>query len=264
MSQGEEAAYACCSIGIGRWYWAVWTNGEEARALADPQAQGYEKSARAAEAKAVEAAGPRSNRLPGRWASAYKRRGTAGAEGAGQREKPKSRLSRRAVAPPRPEAPARPTFLYVASESDRPGARGEVVIVRHRIVRRTAGKIYIDREPFREDGIPEAPKPRTLAVDRQVLRQEGRFPHRGSYFYATEEAGIRDVHAALTARHAWCAALGVEFPCSAESIKAAYRRLVRERHPDAGGNPAEFLALEQAYREALAYLSPPDAGTEPD
>jgi DnaJ-domain-containing protein 1 len=155
--------------------------------------------------------------------------------------------------------------LYSASESDRPG---EVAVARHRIVRQNPRKIHVDREPFREEewtsreeGGPDAPKPRTLAVDRDALRRQGRAPHRGSFFYASEEDGIRDVHAALTSKHAWCASLGVKFPCSAESVKAAYRRLARTTHPDAGGDPAEFRAVEQAYRDALAYFAPIDGAT---
>jgi len=265
MTRDEDTAYACCSIGIGRWYWVVWTNETDARAGADPLASGYEKTREASEKKAVEAAGPQSKRLPAKWASGFKRRGAVRTEEAGKRDKPKSRLSRPADA--RASRPNRPTFLYVASECDRPGSRGEVVVVKHRIVRQTARKIHVDREPFREEEwhsqagdepATEAPKPRMLAVDREVLRREGRFLHRGSYFYASEADGVRDVHKGLTDRHAWCAALGVSFPCSAGSIKAAYRRLARESHPDAGGDPAEFRAIEQAYREALAYFSFPD------
>jgi hypothetical protein len=259
----EDAAYACCSIGIGRWYWAVWANEADARAAAKPLASGYEKTGEAAERQAAEAAGPQSKRLPTKWASRYKRGGAALTEEPGN--KPRSRLSRRAVTPAKANVPARPTFLYVAFESDEAGSRGEVVIVRHRIVRKTAKKIFVDREPFCEgerDGgegaDTEAPRTRTLAVDREMLRREGRVAHRGAYFYASEDDGIRDVHAGLTARHAWCATLGVRFPCTAASIKSAYRRLALKKHPDAGGDSGEFLAVEQAYREALAYFASPD------
>ncbi|WP_165069853.1 DnaJ domain-containing protein [Paludisphaera rhizosphaerae] len=271
MTQGEETAYACCSAGIGRWCWFVWASEEEAKDLASPVSRGYEKNADAAERKAVEAAGEGAKRLPTKWASGYLRHGgrSGGGEEAAPRVKPKSRLSRRpdTNAPARPKAPARLAFLYAASESDQPGSRGEVEVVRHRIVRQTAGKFYVDREPFREEEWtgqePDAPKPRTLAVDRETLRREGRFPHRGSNFYISEDAGIREVHATLTARHPWCATLGVRFPCSPQSIKAAYRRLAREAHPDAGGDPAEFRAVERAYREALAYFASPDDTAKP-
>jgi hypothetical protein len=274
MIPNENAAYACCSIGIGRWYWVTWASDTDAKALAPPLASGYEKTAAAAEKKAAESAGPQSKRLPAKWASAYKRRGghASGAEEVERRAKPRSRLSRVAGIPARPSSSARLTFLYAAFESEQADARGEVVVVKHRIIRQSARKIYIDRAPFREEErqnreegspTPDATKPRTLAIDRETLRREGRFPYRGTSFYASEENGIRDVHAGLTSRHAWCATLGVRFPCSVESIKTAYRRLARETHPDAGGDPVEFRALEQAYREALAYFSSPDDGAKP-
>lgn len=268
MTPDEETAYACCSVGIGRWCWIAWASESDAREGARPLAEGYEKSAEAAERKAVESAGPASKRLASKWASAYKRGGATRAEDGGDRAKPKSRPGRRA--PAKAIVAARPAFLYVASEDERAGSRGEVIIVKHRIVRQTAAKIHIDREPFREDEAPgegpdpEAPKPRTLAVDREVLRREGRAPHRGSYFYATEEKGIRGVHADLTSRHAWCAALDVSFPCSPGSIKSAYRRLAREKHPDAGGSTAEFQAVERAYREAIAYFASPEDAAKLD
>ncbi len=149
-------------------------------------------------------------------------------------------------------------------------------MARHRIVRQNARKIHVNCEPFDEDewarrgegggeSSETAPKSRTLAVDRVTLRTEGRFrcrhAHRDLVFYASEQDGIRDVEAALTAKYAWCAALGVRFPCSADSIKTAYRRLAIASHPDAGGDPADFRTVEQAYREALAYFTQVDDAT---
>ena len=108
-------------------------------------------------------------------------------------------------------------------------------------------------------------RPRTLAVDRLALRKEGRF-HVGRAqadltFYASEQAGISDVEAALTAKHPWCAVLGVRFPCSVDDIKAAYRRLAFISHPDRGGDAAEFRSVERAYRAAMAYSSKADDAT---
>jgi hypothetical protein len=282
----EIPAYACCSIGIGRWFWVAWGSESEARTSSPALASGYEATAAAAGRKATEAAGPRTKNLPAKWASAYKRRGAVAARTGGTREdadggskiRPRARMTRPGGAPGNGAGATRLAFLYAASESDRPDAPGQVVVVRHRIVRQNARKFYVEREPFREEdwaqraegggGSPAgAPKPRTLAVDRDTLRREGRFPHRRShresYFYASEEDGIRAVQAALTSKHAWCAALGVRFPCSAESVKSAYRRLVRTAHPDVGGDPARFRAVEQAYREALAYFARVDGATPP-
>jgi DnaJ domain len=281
----EVPAFACCSAGIGRWFWVAWASESDARALSPALASGYEASAARAEAKAVERVGPRLKRLPAKWASGYKRRGGAASRSSRDREgggddatRPKARIGRLRGRSRRDVDATRLAFLYSAAGREPPDSLGHVAVARHRIVRRTAGKIHVECDPFDEDewarrgeggeGAPgDAPKVRTLAVDRVTLRTEGRFRirhgHRDLTFYASEEEGIRDVEAALTARYAWCATLGVRFPCSADSIKAAYRRLARTLHPDAGGDPAEFRRVEQAYREALDYFSQADDAVLP-
>ena len=45
--------------------------------------------------------------------------------------------------------------------------------------------------------------------------------------------------------------LGLRPPASLDDIKAAYRRKALEAHPDRGGDPAEFHAVEAAYRQLL-------------
>ena len=281
---GEVPAFACCSVGIGRWFWVAWESESEARALAPALASGYEASAARAEGKAVERVGPRLKRLPARWASGYKRRGGAAARmpgadeeaGGGGATGPRARIGRPRGPSRRDGGTARLAFLYAATGREPPDSLGHVAVARHRIVRQNARKIHVNCEPFDADAWAlrgergeepsgDAPKTRTLAVDRATLRTEGRFvchhAHRELTFYASEEDGIRDVEAALTAKHAWCATLGVRFPCSADSVKAAYRRLAMASHPDAGGDPAEFRAVERAYREALAYFAQADDAT---
>jgi hypothetical protein len=274
----ELPAYACCSVGIGRWFWVTWKNESDARALSPALASGYVATAVAAERKAIEVAGPRMKHLPAKWASAYKRRGGVVASAGrteedangGSKIRPKARRTRPVGAFQKGDGATRLAFLYSAFESEQPDSPGEVVVVRHRIVRQNARKIYIDRAPFHEEewehraeeavaSSAGAPKTRTLAVDRDTLRREGRFRHRIShrelFVYANEEDAIRDVEEGLTSRHTWCATLGVRFPCSAESVRSAYRQLARTAHPDAGGDPAVFRTIEQAYREALAYFT---------
>src|SRR3954447_5311500 len=273
----EVPAFACCSVGIGRWFWIAWESESAARVLSPALASGYEASAARAEAKAVEQLGPRLKRLPARWASGYKRRGgiaarvpsTEAEAGSGDTLKPKARIGRPGGPSRRDGGATRLAFLYSATGREPPDSLGHVAVARHRIVKQNARKIHVDCDPFDEDewarrgdrggeSSGDAPKTRTMAVDRVALRKEGRFrcrhAHRELTFYVSEEDGIRDVEAALTAKYAWCATLGVRFPCSANSINAAYRRLAIASHPDAGGDPAEFRAVEQAYREALAYF----------
>jgi hypothetical protein len=266
----EIPAFACCSVGIGRWFWVAWANESDARGLAQPLASGYEKSAERAEETVVARLGSEVKRLPAKWASGYKRDGVAKAgTGSGKREdRIKSRFDRLAAKPKRAPEAQRLAFLFSVIAREPPDSHGHVTVTRHRIVKQTTGKTHVDREPFDENewasrsernaGSPEiVPRPHTVAVDRHTLRKEGRY-HVGRAdltFYGSEEAGIRDVEEALTAKYAWCAVLGVRFPCSVDDIKAAYRRLALSSHPDRGGGPAEFQSAEQAYRAALAYFS---------
>jgi hypothetical protein len=46
--------------------------------------------------------------------------------------------------------------------------------------------------------------------------------------------------------------LGLTAEATVDEIKAAYRRLAMERHPDRGGDEKEFVELQAAYEEALA------------
>jgi hypothetical protein len=274
----EVPVFACCSVGIGRWFWAAWESEAEARALSPAMATGYESSADRAEFKAAERLGPGLKRLPAKWASGYKRRGGTSARvpglerGVGGHGETGSgaRFGRHGGRPKRHEVSPRLAFLYCATEREPPDSLGHVEVTRHRIVKQTARKFHVECDPFDEDewasraeragASPEGtPKARTLAVDRATLRAEGRFrcgrTHPGLTFYASPEDGIRDVEATLTAKYSWCARLGVRFPCSADSIKAAYRRLAKTSHPDAGGDPAEFRTIEQAYRAAMTYFA---------
>jgi len=46
------------------------------------------------------------------------------------------------------------------------------------------------------------------------------------------------------------AALGLSDSASLEEVKLAYRNRARELHPDLGGDPLEFEALQAIYNEA--------------
>jgi|SRR6056297_2086275 len=47
-----------------------------------------------------------------------------------------------------------------------------------------------------------------------------------------------------------CAVLGVHWPVEPDEVKRAYRRLVKEAHPDVGGDQERFRQIQEAY-EAL-------------
>ncbi len=48
----------------------------------------------------------------------------------------------------------------------------------------------------------------------------------------------------------WWEVLGVSQTASPDDVRAAYRGLVRQHHPDAGGDPEKFLAIQRAYEAA--------------
>lgn len=49
-------------------------------------------------------------------------------------------------------------------------------------------------------------------------------------------------------------ALGLQFPCSEEELKQAYRRRVKALHPDRGGDQRRFLLLQSHFEQALRLL----------
>ena len=49
-------------------------------------------------------------------------------------------------------------------------------------------------------------------------------------------------------------ALGLVMPCTAEDVLAAYRRKVKQLHPDRGGDRREFLRLQAQFEEAMAFV----------
>ena len=44
------------------------------------------------------------------------------------------------------------------------------------------------------------------------------------------------------------------WPCTMDELKAAYRRLVKEAHPDVGGSAAEFRRIDEAYEHVAAEI----------
>ena len=180
----QDAAFACCSAGIGRWFWVAWASESDARALAPALASGYREERRRGREEGRRVGRPRDE-APAREVGLRLQatRGPRGPHRGGSRDRGQAQESAEPPGRHRPgkePGQTRLAFLYSASEGDRPG---EVAVARHRIVRQNPRKIHVDREPFREEewarreeGGPDAPKPRTLAVDRDTLRTRGAGP----------------------------------------------------------------------------------------
>jgi hypothetical protein len=50
-------------------------------------------------------------------------------------------------------------------------------------------------------------------------------------------------------------ALGLTMPCTADDVLAAYRRKVKQLHPDRGGSRREFLRLQLHFEQAMAVVA---------
>ncbi len=51
------------------------------------------------------------------------------------------------------------------------------------------------------------------------------------------------------------AELGLRLPCTADDVKAAFRRRSKTLHPDRGGDVRQFIALHRSYEEALRFVA---------
>jgi curved DNA-binding protein CbpA len=47
---------------------------------------------------------------------------------------------------------------------------------------------------------------------------------------------------------------GLTMPCTEEQVLAAYRRKVKELHPDRGGDRRKFLRLQAHFEQAMALI----------
>ena len=50
-------------------------------------------------------------------------------------------------------------------------------------------------------------------------------------------------------------ALGLQLPCTADDVLAAYREKVKSVHPDRGGNRRDFLKLQQHFEQAMGLVA---------
>ena len=137
------------------------------------------------------------------------------------------------------------------------------LIAAHLVTKKTAKRVYVTRKSCGPDQIGTDDETweldeRTIALDRAKLERDGSVysvTHRHSDFYATREAAIGD---SARCGPAAFKILGLRAPCTVEDIKAAYRRRALEVHPDRGGTPTEFQAVEAAYRRLLREAQAPE------
>lgn len=165
----------------------------------------------------------------------------------------------RAMAPdsrPAREKPQRPTrpreYLYTRHDDDQDDL---IVVAAHLVVKKTAKRVYVTRrgcglDQLGTDDEAWTPEDPTVPLDRLRLEREGSVncrSYRLSDFYTTRDGAMGDAERDPNAFRI----LGLSPPCTAEDVKTAYRRRALEVHPDRGGTPGDFQAVESAYRQLL-------------
>jgi len=129
------------------------------------------------------------------------------------------------------------------------------VVAAHLVVKKTANRVYVTRrgcglDQLGTDDEAWTPEDPTVPLDRVRLEREGSVygrSYRLSDFYTTRDSAMGDA----SRDHNAFRILGLQAPCTAEDVKTAYRRRAFEVHPDRGGNPGDFQAVEAAYRQLL-------------
>jgi hypothetical protein len=119
---------------------------------------------------------------------------------------------------------------------------------KHLVVRKTRKFVFIEQDPVDRHPDDDPWERETYALNRQELEGKGSVwhsPSRERYFTAPYEGRKKQ----------WApphlAALGLSAGATAQDVKAAYRRLANQHHPDCGGDPEKFKAIQAAYETAM-------------
>ncbi len=246
MFEEKHPVWSRTRVGKARVHWVAYDDrpGVEGRLVV---AQGYAASLPEADAAARAA-------LAGLGMHRSRRASTGFGRAPAKRDEAKVDPPANAEARPKPTRPERPReYLYTRQHSDEANAPS---VAAHLVVRRTPRKVYVSRKACGPDQLGTADErwaedERTIPLDRARLEAEGSVyssAHRLSDFYPTREAALGDAEPDGPSPFR---ALGLRAPCTLDEIKSAYRRKAFEVHPDRGGTPADFHAVEAAYRRLL-------------
>jgi hypothetical protein len=223
--------------GRNRVHWVAYDDraGAEGCQIVD---QGYAASLPEADAAARSALASRGMYQARRMASSF--RSTV--------REPAPKVSR----PPQPRRERPREYLYTRRLKD----QDEFFITAHLVVRKTAKRIYVTRKSCGPDQLGTDDErweesEATIALDRLRLEREGSVyssGHRLSDFFVSRKDAQGDSEGQAESAFRM---LGIRPPASLDDIKSAYRRKALEAHPDRGGSPADFQAVEAAYRQLL-------------
>jgi hypothetical protein len=251
--RGRYVFWSRCKLGEGRFYWIVASVGD------DPLlAEGYAGSCE--EAESVARAALERARLPDDRVYAGR------AATAAHRHREKCKAARR-------QKPASGTgsnvreYLYTHHIPECSFDGGPYWCA-HPILKKTAKRVFVARwgisleslgtDPEHEAWVLQrADDEPAVVLDRRVLEREGHASTRRLWyetFYLKPETGYERVSNVPTSLLAALEVLGLSWPCSADDVRSAYRRLSKETHPDIGGSAEEFRRINEAYERAAALV----------
>lgn len=128
---------------------------------------------------------------------------------------------------------------------------GEPYSTPYRVIKKTNRRVYIDTNDF-----PHA-EPNLVILDRAELESKGsahsRSKHARGYYYTVPMEQRQRQRYGETPE--CLVLLGLTQPVTEDQIKRAYRTLVKEAHPDRGGNHEACTQLMSAYELALRFAS---------
>jgi hypothetical protein len=247
--------YAVSAAGKDRWFWCIWASHNALHDLARALAHGHAASREAAIQAALAAApdGSTPNALPAGMTRVELRRLAA---------------ERRARRTAKETDAASVEYVYehhiyypeCLYDPEDPTSGPHWVTSRFRILRKTRTSYFVvprdDGTGYFQDG-ELLVADESIRLDRRRLEAGEEVWHRGSHRHYTlnpnppEREPDRSCPPHLQGP---LGVLGLNWPCTAKDVKAAYRRLARKRHPDSGGTHEDFLALRTAYETALRSL----------
>ena len=224
MSEDTCQIFSRCSLGKKRWFWVLYASFESMCNGDEPINTGYAASSGEAE----KASPPGAKTYGNATAAHYHRRQCA---------------KRRADKPPSKVTEATPKeYLYTDWLSD---WDNETRSSPHLIVKKTKKLVFVEANQYHSNPWERV----TYALNRAEIDEKGSvYSHPARQIFFTTPYEQR--------HHSWVppelAVLGLQRGATQVEIKAAYRKLARQHHPDRGGDPEKFKEIHAAYEQALA------------
>ena len=236
--QDTRSLYSRCTIGKNRWFWIVIED-----LCGEPIAQGISRSSDDALAEAEQRCGSlrqvHATSAKAHW------------------EKQRAMIRQQTTANGNDASPMQFVYRCYWDYSEYDSSQYEV-IERHCIVKKTKKRIFVEDKAFDEhraasgDWMDYAQS--TFVLDRREFESTGKAKRSGRWrvhrtYYA--DPALFHAERGRSARPACLEVLDLPTDATIAQVKAAYRRLSRAMHPDAGGTDHDFVRMRENYEDAL-------------